>query len=59
MEKTDCFAHRVTYCNALNTLLCKDKDCPFYKGQYTNQQIRSEVDILRYSSTRGIHKEVV
>jgi len=59
MEKTNCFAHRGNYCNALNTMICKEQECPFYKGDNGKQYIRSEMDILRYSSTRGIHKGVV
>lgn len=62
MEHKDCFAYRdtpVTWCNALNEMICKSTSCPFYKGRYTNQGVRSEVDILKYSSTRGIHKGVV
>lgn len=62
MEHKDCFAYRdtpVKWCNALNEMICKDKDCPFYKGDNGKQRKRSEIDILNYSSTRGIHKGVV
>lgn len=62
MEHKDCFAYRdtpVKWCNALNEMICKTTACPFYKGLHTNQRIKSETDIIRYSSTRGIHKGVV
>jgi hypothetical protein len=35
-EKTDCFAHRSgfrNYCNCLTEMLCKVKNCPFYKTE--------------------------
>lgn len=62
MEHKDCFAYRntpVIWCNALNDMICKQGDCPFYKGQHTNQYVRSKNDIARYSSIKGIYKGVV
>jgi len=42
--KTDCFGYRCGECGVLYELVCKDKNCSFYK---TREEFRR--DLLKYS----------
>lgn len=46
MERPDCFAYENKRCKRLNVMLCRHKECPFYK---TEEQYRA--DLKKYPPT--------